>query len=41
MMSGIAFVVLGMPAVLQPLHLLLAVGLLLLNFWAIVVSIKR
>lgn len=41
MMSGIAFVFLAMPAILQPLHLLLAVGLLLLNFWAIVISTKR
>jgi len=40
MISGISFVLLAMPAVLQPLHLLLAVGLLLLNFWAILVSRK-
>jgi cytochrome c oxidase assembly protein subunit 15 len=38
MVSGISFVFFAMPAVLQPLHLLLAVGLLLLNFWAIINS---
>jgi cytochrome c oxidase assembly protein subunit 15 len=41
MASGIAFVLLSMPAVLQPLHLLLAVGLLLLNFWALLASTNR
>jgi cytochrome c oxidase assembly protein subunit 15 len=41
MASGIAFVLLAMPAVLQPLHLLLAVGLLLLNFWALLASTNR
>ncbi len=40
MISGISFVFLAMPAVLQPLHLLLAVGLVLLNFWAMLVSRK-
>jgi len=38
MISGVTFVLLAMPAILQPLHLLLAVGLLLLNFWAILAS---
>ncbi|MBT6163508.1 MAG: heme A synthase, partial [Crocinitomicaceae bacterium] len=38
MTSGVTFVLLAMPAILQPLHLLLAVGLLLLNFWAILAS---
>ena len=40
MTSGVTFVLLAMPAILQPLHLLLAVGLLLLNFWAILASRK-
>lgn len=34
MLSGIVFVWAGMPAYLQPLHLLLAVGLILTNVWA-------
>jgi len=35
MISGISFVWLGMPAVLQPLHVLLAIGLVVTNVWTL------
>lgn len=34
-LTGVFFVVLGMPAWAQPLHLLLAVGLVLINVWVL------
>jgi heme a synthase len=35
MISGISFVWLGMPALLQPLHVLLAIGLVVTNVWTL------
>jgi cytochrome c oxidase assembly protein subunit 15 len=35
MMTGVVFVTLGMPAWAQPFHLLLAVGLVLINVWVL------